>query len=437
MRTNPQGPARRALAPRARLRALLQRLRDTTTRPVRRHLQASARARRERASARAQRRAHRPRAAAALHASTARRYTGFAGDTLASALLANGVHLVGRSFKYHRPRGILTAGAEEPNALVTRARATRRAATPNLRATQVELYDGLDARIARTAGRSLGFDLGARERLCCRRSFPPASTTRPSCGRASFWARVYEPLIRRAAGLGRAPRAARSRSLRAALRALRCAGRRRRAGGPRGGARRVRDRRARDPVRRAGRAGRLAARRMPRRASTASRPRLAQWSFAALAAVRACAAAAHDRVRLLPAQHHRPRRAAHRSSGEPDPDAAARAAVAGARERGRARDRRHRAAAGVPRQRPARHHAGRRGADLSRSLRRARRAARSRRHDDDSAYRTALDLAKARASASPRSSTSGASADGAAADAARVAGIEVATRRSRARHARR
>jgi len=66
-----------------------------------------------------------------------RRMTGRAGDTLASALLANGVHLVGRSFKYHRPRGILAAGAEEPNALVGVDRGPGRYA-PNLRATQVE-----------------------------------------------------------------------------------------------------------------------------------------------------------------------------------------------------------------------------------------------------------------------------------------------------------
>src|ERR1700719_706489 len=73
-----------------------------------------------------------------------RDYQGFAGDTLASALLANGVHLMGRSFKYHRPRGILAAGSEEPNALVTVVRDDARK-TPNLRATQVELYDGLVA----------------------------------------------------------------------------------------------------------------------------------------------------------------------------------------------------------------------------------------------------------------------------------------------------
>ena len=69
--------------------------------------------------------------------------TGCAGDTLASALIANGVKLVGRSFKYHRPRGILTAGSEEPNALVELRTGARR--EPNTRATTVELYDGLIA----------------------------------------------------------------------------------------------------------------------------------------------------------------------------------------------------------------------------------------------------------------------------------------------------
>ena len=72
-----------------------------------------------------------------------RRLQGYAGDTLASALLANGVHLVGRSFKYHRPRGFLTAGHEEPNALVQLARGPY--TEPNLRATEIELYEGLEA----------------------------------------------------------------------------------------------------------------------------------------------------------------------------------------------------------------------------------------------------------------------------------------------------
>ena len=72
-----------------------------------------------------------------------RRLQGFAGDTLASALLANGVHLVGRSFKYHRPRGLLTAGNEEPNALVQLEEGPH--TEPNLRATEIELYVGLTA----------------------------------------------------------------------------------------------------------------------------------------------------------------------------------------------------------------------------------------------------------------------------------------------------
>src|SRR5450755_1504269 len=85
-------------------------------------------------------------------------YRGFQGDTLASALLANGVHLIARSFKYHRPRGILTAGAEEPNALVTVSRDAARY-TPNLRATQIELYDGLLAE-SQNRWQSLKVDFG-------------------------------------------------------------------------------------------------------------------------------------------------------------------------------------------------------------------------------------------------------------------------------------
>ena len=73
-----------------------------------------------------------------------RDYVGHPGDTLASALLANGVRLVGRSFKYHRPRGVLTAGAEEPNALVEMLEDGQH--TPNVRATVQELYQGLAAR---------------------------------------------------------------------------------------------------------------------------------------------------------------------------------------------------------------------------------------------------------------------------------------------------
>jgi sarcosine oxidase subunit alpha len=88
-----------------------------------------------------------------------RAYRGCAGDTLAAALLANGVHLMGRSFKYHRPRGVIAAGAEEPNALVTVRRDAARE-TPNLRATQVEIYEGLQA-ISQNRWPSLALDAGA------------------------------------------------------------------------------------------------------------------------------------------------------------------------------------------------------------------------------------------------------------------------------------
>ena len=131
-----------------------------------------------------------------------RSYQGRAGDTLASALLANGVRLFGRSFKYHRPRGLLAAGSEEPNALVEVDRGPGRR-TPNLRATQVELYDGL---VARSQNRfpSLGFDLGAAADVAA----PVLSAGfyyKTFIAPQGAWAKLYEPLIRRAAGLGRAP----------------------------------------------------------------------------------------------------------------------------------------------------------------------------------------------------------------------------------------
>src|ERR1700756_4518450 len=85
-----------------------------------------------------------------------REIRGFAGDTLASTLLANGIRLVGRSFKYHRPRGVLSAGPEEPNALVELRAGARR--EPNTRATVAELFDGLDA-TSQNRWPSLNFDL--------------------------------------------------------------------------------------------------------------------------------------------------------------------------------------------------------------------------------------------------------------------------------------
>ena len=131
-----------------------------------------------------------------------RDYPGFAGDTLASALLANGVHLMGRSFKYHRPRGVLAAGSEEPNALVTVVRDDARK-TPNLRATQVELYDGL---VAHSQNRwpSLAIDVG-RVNDWLSRFFPAGFYYKTFMWPRKAWKSLYEPIIRRAAGLGVAP----------------------------------------------------------------------------------------------------------------------------------------------------------------------------------------------------------------------------------------
>jgi NADPH-dependent 2,4-dienoyl-CoA reductase/sulfur reductase-like enzyme len=85
-------------------------------------------------------------------------YYGFKGDTLASALLANDIHLVGRSFKYHRPRGIMTAGSEEPNAIVQVNDKTNRT-EPNVRATELEIYEGLEAS-SQNCWPSVNFDIG-------------------------------------------------------------------------------------------------------------------------------------------------------------------------------------------------------------------------------------------------------------------------------------
>ncbi len=129
-----------------------------------------------------------------------KRYRGLAGDTLASALLANGVHLVGRSFKYHRPRGILSAGPEESNALVQLEDGAR--TIPNLRATQVELYDGLSAASV-NCWPSVRFDIGAINSLASR-LIPAGFYYKTFMWPADAW-HFYERIIRRAAGLGRAP----------------------------------------------------------------------------------------------------------------------------------------------------------------------------------------------------------------------------------------
>jgi sarcosine oxidase subunit alpha len=129
-------------------------------------------------------------------------YTALEGDTVASALLAHGVHLLGRSFKYHRPRGILSAGPEEPNALIDVSRdAARR--QPNVRATVQEVFDG--AKIAsQNRWPSLKFDVGAVNNLFSP-FFAAGFYYKTFMWPREAWVKIYEPFIRRAAGLGVAP----------------------------------------------------------------------------------------------------------------------------------------------------------------------------------------------------------------------------------------
>ncbi len=131
-----------------------------------------------------------------------RSYIGHPGDTLASALLANGVRLMGRSFKYHRPRGPISAGSEEPNALVELREGARQ--EPNTRATTVELFDGL---IANSQNRwpTLAFDALAINDFLSP-FFAAGFYYKTFMWPAAFWEKLYEPMIRRAAGLGRLSR---------------------------------------------------------------------------------------------------------------------------------------------------------------------------------------------------------------------------------------
>ena len=125
-------------------------------------------------------------------------YQGHPGDTLASALLANGVRLMGRSFKYHRPRGPMTAGSEEPNALVELRSGGRQ--EPNTRATVAELFDGLSAN-SQNRWPSLRFDaMGINDRLST--FFAAGFYYKTFMWPKAFWEKLYEPIIRRAAGLG-------------------------------------------------------------------------------------------------------------------------------------------------------------------------------------------------------------------------------------------
>jgi sarcosine oxidase subunit alpha len=127
---------------------------------------------------------------------------GFAGDTLASALLANDQMLVGRSFKYHRPRGVVASGAEEPNGLVNLGKGAQ--FEPNARVTTTELFEGLTAQ-SQNHWPSLEFDVGAINTHLSR-FLPAGFYYKMFMYPQSFWKHVYEPIIRKSAGLGKAPK---------------------------------------------------------------------------------------------------------------------------------------------------------------------------------------------------------------------------------------
>jgi len=127
-----------------------------------------------------------------------KKYFGYEGDTIASALIANGVHLVGRSFKYHRPRGFFGAGVDEPYAIVQLYRNNE--TDPNVRATEQELFEGLEVKSV-NCWPSVNFDIGAINNFL-NKFFPAGFYYKTFMWPKSFWYRVYEPFIRKAAGFG-------------------------------------------------------------------------------------------------------------------------------------------------------------------------------------------------------------------------------------------
>ena len=130
-----------------------------------------------------------------------RSLSGFAGDTIASAVQASGQRVFGRSYKYHRPRGVIGLGSEEMNALIGVGVGARH--EPNLRATQIELFNGMTA-VTQNRWPSLNFDIGALNNKLSR-FFPGGFYYKTFMWPRSFWKHVYEPVIRYAAGLGKAP----------------------------------------------------------------------------------------------------------------------------------------------------------------------------------------------------------------------------------------
>jgi len=131
-------------------------------------------------------------------------YYGFKGDTLASALMANDVHLVGRSFKYHRPRGIMTAGSEEPNAIL-QVNDNTPYTEPNVRATEIEIYEGLEA-TSQNCWPNVNFDIGGISNILSP-LLPAGFYYKTFMWPASFWEK-YEHFIRHSAGLGKSPKVA-------------------------------------------------------------------------------------------------------------------------------------------------------------------------------------------------------------------------------------
>ena len=130
-----------------------------------------------------------------------KKYSGFKGDTLASALIRNGIFLVGRSFKYHRPRGFIGCGVDEPNAKVQLYDGNK--TEPNALATEIELVEGLIAK-SQNCWPSVSFDFGAINNLF-NKFFPAGFYYKTFMWPKNFWYKIYEPIIRRAAGLGVAP----------------------------------------------------------------------------------------------------------------------------------------------------------------------------------------------------------------------------------------
>ena len=129
------------------------------------------------------------------------RFFGYKGDTLASALLANNIHLVGRSFKYHRPRGIMTCGSEEPNAIIQVGNDPS-LTEPNVRATEIEIYEGLVAS-SQNCWPSVNFDIGGINNFFSP-IIPAGFYYKTFMWPAKLW-KFYEYFIRKSAGLGKSP----------------------------------------------------------------------------------------------------------------------------------------------------------------------------------------------------------------------------------------